>query len=232
MDSKNHSRLLGSRRPFSQPFLCPLQHSPGHPPAIPTHIPCPGQHPTHSRPAAKCTHTASPCRPNPGPRQGHTALGASSRCPTAPEHLLVQASPHHDSGYPQRALPQGPDSMRPVSSKHTPCPRLAEPTPAGVHPCGLPGLGQPGQIPLTLFLHRSTCTSIFVTPLLEFLAISPSGRSLPCFGPPPPRPSACRARPHLPWGLGPRDHGDCVQLNEGARNPHGVVAPLELTKLN
>ena len=43
---------------------------------------------------------------------------------------------------------------------------------------------------------------------------------------------AKRAEATSALGTQPRDHGDCVQLNEGARNPYGVVAPLGLTKLN
>ena len=53
----------------------------------------------------------NPAAPTPARAGAHcrplvTALGARSHCPTAPDRLLVQPSPHHDRGRPQRALPQ------------------------------------------------------------------------------------------------------------------------------
>lgn len=94
LGSKNHSGRLSSRRPFSQPFLCPLQRSPGYPPAIPTHIPCPGQRPAHSLPTANCTHRPHPAAPTLAPGRG--TLPSSGHCPGCP--LTLPDSPGPSAG--------------------------------------------------------------------------------------------------------------------------------------
>lgn len=58
-----------------------------------------------------------PAAPTPARAGAHcpplvTALGARSYCPTAPDRLLVQPSPHHDRERPQRVLPQAWPPLR------------------------------------------------------------------------------------------------------------------------
>lgn len=133
--------------------------------------PCHPNTPLGSVPStpARGTTLPTPAPPSPRLRLGGVTRPSSGHCAAHPAAPTMTVEP-----------PEGP--RRPVGSKHTPCPHLAELPPAqplcagqlaqpkpGSTPIGLPGPGRPRHIPLALFLYQKHLPCLFISfPILSF----------------------------------------------------------------